>query len=681
MSQLPVLRTEDCLDLRLPSDPQISPTGDWVAYVRRRVDRQADVWAEGVCVVHIGTGQSVELGPGEAPRWASDGATLAYVRSGPLGHHICRWRCEEPSEEPCVLARLEEAPQGLAWSPDGRELAFTLFVPDPAAAPLERDSPWEALRTDAWARPPVVTDRLVRRVDGVAEELRPGHHHIFLLDIATGVVRQLTSGPWNHGGPLTKLTKLQLAGRISWAPEGRHIVMSMQRAEHDATRPDASPIASGIYEFDVGSGAVRGLMEFGGPACQATVSPDGRWIAFVGFRDVGKAFHTSVVHIVPRQGGEPRALPHPEGLEVHATIQWWPDSRGVLAVLPHRGAGCLVSVDLDGHWQTLSRDVGGSAALGYVTVERDFSISRSGAIAYLQGSSASTDEVAVLNPAAGVARRLTCERAWLDGRDLAEVEEIELTCSGLPLQGWLLRPPTSAAEAKPPVILWLHGGPYMAWGPDFALAPQLWASRGYAVLMINPRGSLGYGESFTDALHHDFPGPDDLVLLDAVDEVVERWGLDGSRVFVAGESGGAVLTAWLISHSTRFKAAAMLFGVVDWASMALTADRCDYFPRYWFPAAPTASGMREHYWRRSPLSVVDKVRTPTLLLCGDQDWRTPLAQSEMYYTALKMQGTEAVLGRFPGACHGLDGRPSQQMATIDLVQGWFGRFCGNECQA
>jgi dipeptidyl aminopeptidase/acylaminoacyl peptidase len=676
-SSLPLLRTEHCLDLRFPADPQLSADGQWLAYVRRRFDRQADVRIEEVCALHLRSGERLELGRGHTPRWAHSSTMLAFIDGAAGQHRIQQWRCGARAEQVTTLAHLPQAPQGLAWSPDDAVLAFTMFVSAPHQEPLGAQGSWQTLRTPQWASAPVVTEALVRRLDGLPSELQPGHHHIFLLHVEGGSLAQLTQGPWDHGGPRTKLTKLQLAGHLSWTPEGRHLIMSMQRHDPQAVDEVESLIASDVYEFDVQDATVRRLTRFGGPVCQAQVSPDGRWIAFVGFRDTGKAFHTNVVHIVPREGGEPRPLPHPQAMEVHSTFRWRPDSQAVLALLPERGAGCLVSVDLEGRWETLSRDVGGTAASGYVTWERHFSVSTTGSVAFLQGSPQRTDEVALLEPQGtqtAPARVLTQESAWLDNFGVASVEELELTGSTPVLQAWLIKPDRADKAGALPLIVWLHGGPYSAWGPDFAIAPQLWAARGYAVLMVNPRGSLGYGEEFTDLLHHDFPGLEDLRLLDAVEEAVEFGGIDPQRVFVAGESGGAVLTSWLISHSQRFSAAAMLYGVVDWVSMALTADRCDYFPNYWFPAPPTHPGMREHYWQRSPLAHVEKVRTPTLLLCGDQDWRTPLSQSEMYYTALKMQGTESALARFPGASHGLDGRPSHQMATIDMVVDWFDRY-------
>jgi dipeptidyl aminopeptidase/acylaminoacyl peptidase len=240
-------------------------------------------------------------------------------------------------------------------------------------------------------------------------------------------------------------------------------------------------------------------------------------------------------------------------------------------------------------------------------------------------------------------------------------------------QAWLMRPPHLPADAEVPLILWLHGGPYLSWGPDFAIVPQVWAARGYAVLMINPPGSLGYGEAFTDALQEGFPCPDDLQLLDCVEQVVARGGIAADRVHVAGESAGGVMTSWLIGHSRRFASAAVIYGVMDWTSQALTVDRPDYFGYYRSPAPPWAEGMHEHYWRRSPLSLVGRVRTPTLVACGEKDARTPIGQSEMYYTALKLCGVEAALVRYPDDNHSFEWHPSHWLDLVEQVDRWFHR--------
>ncbi|CAN5304173.1 S9 family peptidase [soil metagenome] len=674
-TQRTAVQPQDHFELKLPSDPQISPDGSHVAYVRTRADVQADAWFTEVCVVNTRTGERHELGKGSQPRWAPDSQSLAFLRPADAGHVIERWYCESAARE--VLLTSAQEPSGLAWSPDGAQLAFIRRVlpeaPTPASGAVP---PWEHLRTPQWSTPGVYTEKLVRRVEGIDADLPEGHHHIFLLTLADGAVRQLTHGPFDHGGPRVEVTKMSLGGRISWAPDGRHIVMSMQRpAAQEGPLDPKKTIAANVYEFDVADGSVRQLTEWDGPVCHATISPDGQWIAFVGFHNRRRSFHTNLLHVMPRAGGEVRALPHPDRMEVHQHIQWLPDSTGLLALVPHQGDGCLVRVGLDGAWTTLARDVGGSAASGYVMYQKGFSVARDGSVAYLRGSTQCTDEVALMGPGGTTGEVLTNESAWMAERRVAPIETMWLPVakSGARWQAWLVRPAGVAPDEKLPMIVWLHGGPYLAWCPHFAILPQVWAARGYAVLMINPRGSLGYGEDFIDELQHDFPGADDLQIIEAVDAAVARGGIDSARVHLAGESAGGVLTAWLIGHSQRFASAAVIYGVLDWTSQVLSVDRPDYFPFYWLPGAPWEPGMHEAYWRRSPLALVDKVRTPAIVLCGERDWRTPVSQSEMYYTALKLCGVDAALVRYHDDNHSLEWHPSHWLDLIEQVDRWFRR--------
>ena len=663
---------EDHFQLRLPGDPQIAPDGRHVAFVRMRADVETDGWANEVCVVDTASGVHVELGRGSQPRWAPDGLSVAFVTAAEGRFAIERWFPDTDKRQ--ALARLSEAPSALAWALDGNRLAFVKRVP---VAPVAVAVPaWEALRTPKWSAPGIYSDKLIRRVEGHDGEQPDGYHHIFVLTLATSDLKQLTDGPYEHGGPLVDVTKLGLAGRISWTPDSRHIVMSMQRHPAQAGALDPRTVVEAdVFEFDVADGAVRRLTEFGGPVCRATVSPDGRWIAFVGYRNRQASFQTSVVHVLPRHGGEIVALPHPEALDVDQGIQWLPDSSGLLTLLVHEGAGCLARVGLDGQWTTLNRDVGGGASSGYALYAKGLSVARDGRVACLHGSRARTDEVALLRADGRLEAVLTNESAWLAARTVASMEEMWLPTKqpGRGWQAWLMRPADVPAGAEVPLILWLHGGPYLAWGPDFAIVPQVWAARGYAVLMINPPGSLGYGEGFTDELQAGFPCGSELQLLDCVEAVVARGGIAADRVHLAGESAGGVLTSWLIGHSRRFASAAVIYGVMDWISQTLTVDRPDYFGYFRSPAPPWAEGMHEHYWQRSSLSRVGHVRTPTIVLCGEKDARTPIAQSEMYYTALKLCGVDAALVRYPDDNHSFEWHPSHWLDLIEQVDRWFRR--------
>lgn len=672
---------QDHFSIKLPADPRISPDGRYVAYTRTRAEVASDSWITELAVIDRVSGLRHELGRASQPCWAPDSVRLAFVPAAGGAPAIEQWHAG--TQQRSMLAALPQQPGSLAWSPDGGQLAFVRRVPATPAAASHGEAPdWEALRTPAWSAPGIYSDQLVRRVEGIDGDVPDGYHHIFLLDLASGATRQLSDGPYQHGGPLTGVTKMTLAGHISWAPDGAHIVMSMQRpVPQPGVYDPKTTVAADVYEFAVADGAVRRLSDFGGPVCQASISPDGLWIAFVGFRNEMKSFHTNLLYVMPRDGGAPRALPHPGQMEVHQQFQWLPDSSGLLVLLPDAGDGCLARASLDGEWNTLARDVGGSAASGYVLYQKGFSVARDGRIAYLRGAEARTDEVATLAPDGSPEAVLSGESEWLARRAVAPVEAMWLPAGpdhgdgrdGPAWQAWLLRPAAATADAALPLIVWLHGGPYLAWCPHFALIPQIWAARGYAVLMMNPRGSLGYGAAFTDELQHDFPGPDDLRILDAVDAAVARGGIDPRRVHLAGESAGGVLTAWLTGHSRRFASASVIYGVLDWTSQVLAVDRPDYFPFYWLPGAPWEPGMQEQYWARSPLSLVGRVHTPTLVLCGERDWRTPLAQSEMYYTALKLCGVDAALVRYPDDNHSFEWHPSHWMDLVEHVDRWMRR--------
>ena len=260
------------------------------------------------------------------------------------------------------------------------------------------------------------------------------------------------------------------------------------------------------------------------------------------------------------------------------------------------------------------------------------------------------------------------------GKTLASVEEIwwDSSKDGLPIQGWIMKPPGFDPDQKYPLILEIHGGPFANYGDRFDVEKQLWASAGFVVFYANPRGSTSYGEEFGNLIHHAYPG-DDFHDLDAgVDAVIAQGYIDEDNLFVTGGSGGGGLTAWMIGNSDRFKAAVSFYPVINWYSFALTADMAPVAVKYWFPGLPWDNV--EHYESRSLLSVVENVKTPTLIMTGEEDWRTPMSESEQYYKALKMVGVEAVLVRVPGEAHGIWGRPSHGISKITTVKGWFDKY-------
>ena len=211
------------------------------------------------------------------------------------------------------------------------------------------------------------------------------------------------------------------------------------------------------------------------------------------------------------------------------------------------------------------------------------------------------------------------------------------------------------------------------------LEKQLQAAHGYVVLYTNPRGSTSYGEEFGNLIHHNYPGQDYDDLMSAVDAVVARGWADPEQLYVTGGSGGGVLTAWIVGKTDRFRAAVSAKPVINWYSFALTSDGYNFFHLYWFPGFPWDEP--EAYLKRSPLSLVGNVTTPTMLLTGERDLRTPMAESEQFYQALKLRRVPAALVRIPGASHGIARRPSQLIAKVQHVLAWFERYAPTEATA
>lgn len=240
------------------------------------------------------------------------------------------------------------------------------------------------------------------------------------------------------------------------------------------------------------------------------------------------------------------------------------------------------------------------------------------------------------------------------------------------VQGWLVKPPNFDPAKKYPFILEIHGGPFQSYGSVFSAEIQLYAARGYLVLYANPRGSTSYGEEFGNLIHHDYPNHDYDDLMSGVDEVIKKGIVDEKNMFVTGGSGGGVLTAWIVGKTDRFAAAVVAKPVINWYSFVLYADNIGFFYKYWFPNKPWEDP--SSYLKRSPLSYVGNITTPTMLLTGEEDFRTPIAESEQFYAALKLEKVETAMVRIPGASHGIADKPSNLIAKIASVMAWFEKY-------
>lgn len=645
----------DLFGLAQAADPQVRPDGGAIAYVRATNDIMTDRAQRSIWLVDPKTGAQTPLEAGEAsylaPRWSPDGSRLAYVAAGPGGAQLyVRWMATGRSAR---VASLEQAPNDIAWSPDGKSLAFTMLVGDegrPLGAPIRRP---EGAK---WAEPLKVIDRITYRADGEGF-LKPGYRHLFVVPADGGQPRQLTFGKFDNGGP------------ISFSRDGRSVLFSTNRAD----TWERDPQESEIYAVSVTDGALTRLTNRVGPDVNPVVSPDGAHIAYLGYDDARRRGYENLrLYVMDRDGRNSRVLTG--GLDRSVgDPQWAADGRSLYVTVEDEGQTKVARVGLDGKVQVLFSGLGGGG-LDRPYTGGQFSVGRGNLIAFTDGVPNRPADLALWS--GGKTRTLTDLNAGLlAGKTMARVEALPVTSShdGKSIGAWIAYPPNFDPSKKYPLILEIHGGPFAAYGPFFATDVQLYAAAGYVVVYSNPRGSTSYGEAFANEIDRNYPSHDYDDLMSVVDAAIAKGFVDDKRLYVTGGSGGGALTAWIVGKTDRFRAAATQKPVINWTSQVLTTDGYTFMASYWFGKMPWEDP--QGYWARSPLSLVGNVKTPTLVVVGENDDRTPPSEADQYFAALQLRGVPTALVRVPGASHGgIAARPSQSASKAAAILAWFERY-------
>ena len=612
----PVFKPIDVFDLQWASDPQIAPDGRSIAYVRMSMDIKTDrphglIWLTGIDGKH--TRPLSGAASSSMPRWSPDGARIAYLSAASDGStQLFMYWADSNVSAP--ISHFTESPTSLAWSPDGRWLAFTMAVPA-ERKPLKVELP-QAPQGASWADPPKLIDRLVYRIDGEGY-LPATFNQLFVI----------------------------------------------------ATDGDYDPLDTEIYRVDLADGSMRALTDRRGPDNHPVVSPDGKHIAYLGFDDQRLGYQRTQLYVMDTDGSHSRSLSAAFDRDV-GEPQWSGDGKRIFCEYGDRGTTKLATMDMSGTVRTLAGDMGGADVTRPYT-GGSFTVARNGRFAYMQASPVAPAALATGTDTRDISTLTALSANLLAQRTLGTVEEITFDSSadGRKIQGWIVKPPHFDAARKHPLVLEIHGGPFAAYGASFAAEQQLYAAAGYVVLYVNPRGSTGYGEEFGNLIHHDYPDKDFDDLMSGVDAVLGKGYVDPSRLFVTGGSGGGVLTAWIVGHTDRFRAAVVVKPVINWTSFVLTADLTNYFYRYWFASFPWDD--EQAYWKHSPLAYVGNVRTPTMLMTGEADYRTPSGEAEQFYEALKLRRVDTALVRVPHASHDISSRPSLLIAKVAYVLGWF----------
>ena len=649
-----VFTTKHSLDLERLSNAQIAPDGRQIIYTRGWVNQLEDKWESALWIMDSDGSRNRFLAKGSSPRWSPDGTRVAFLAEGePKGNQIfVKWVGTEGA--PSQLTRVTEAPADIQWSPDGRSIGFSMFVPKSTVWKIDMPTPPAGAK---WTGAPRIVQTLHFKQDqrGFSE---PGYRHLFVVTAEGGTPRQVTSGDWSVGA---RFDVLDGSVGWSWSRDGRSMVVD---GFNDSTA-DLNYRNANIYAVDAGTGAIRRLTMQDGVWTSPVTSPDGKLIAFTGYPATKASFQASEVYVMPSDGGAMRKISGTLDRGPGQLI-WAADGSGVYFSTEDHGSSNIYFAGINGGVRQLTTGVH-TLALN--------SVSRGGIASGVESTYDKPNDVVRIDlqkNGSAVVRLTSANADVLDRIQLGQVEKITYpSTDGARIDGWIVKPPFFDASKKYPLIMEIHGGPHGSYNSGFSAQFQNFAANGFVVLYTNPRGSTGYGSAFGNAIEHAYPGVDYQDLMAGVDTVVGRGYIDQTRMYVGGCSGGGVLSSWVIGHTNRFAAAAVRCPVIDWLSMAGQTD----IPLFTYNFFDAPFWEKPEQWlKQSPIMYVGNVTTPTLIMTGELDRRTPMPQSEEYYAALKMRGVPATLLRFEGEFHGTGTKPSNWIRTQLYMMSWYKRY-------
>ena len=662
------------------ADPQIAPDGSRVAFVRVSVDRQKDQYETAIWIANsdgIEPPRRLTAGPRDtAPRWSPDGTRLAFVRAAENEGRVQPPQIFVMAMNGGEGRAVTDIPRGAgnpAWSPDSRTIAFSSTArPDELSAdkagkkdPTKRESDVRVI-TEARYRANGVPG------SGYVDTDRPAH-------VWTVAVGEATSGP----AVPKRLTSDEFGTtNHQWSPDGREIFYTANRRKESYYYPGDSD----LYAVSVDGGEPRRAASIDGNIGAFAVSGDGKRIAFIGSANgqPERSYDQPDLYVVEAGGGTPRNLTAGYDFDIGGAIGG--DQRAPRGQMPAapvwsaNGERLYVRIGEQGN-SVLARVDVGSGKVDRKTGLQDLMSYTADAKATRFAMVVSTPTVLgdlfVQNAAEGAApKKLTSFNDGLFGDlNMNEPEEIWYSSfDGKKIHGWILKPPGFDPQKKYPLILQIHGGPHSAYGSTFTHEFQWMAAKGYVVLYTNPRGSSNYGQDFGNIIQFNYPGDDYKDLMAGVDEVLKKGYIDEKQLGVTGGSGGGLLTNWVITQTTRFRAAVSQRDISDWANFWYTADFTLFTPT-WFHKAPFEDPAE--FAKRSPITYVTKIQTPLMFILGDEDWRTPpSAGGEDLFRALKYLKRPTVMVRFPGESHELSrsGRPWHRVERLQHIVGWFDKY-------
>ncbi len=644
---------KDVFELEYATSPAVSPNGRQVVYVRRSNDIMTDSTRSNLWISAVDGSSNRPLLSGKksfsSPTWSPEGTRLAYLSNveGKTQLYV-RWM---DTGQTGLVTNLQSSPRGITWSPDGSSIAFTMSVPKKEKV-LSVKMPAKP-KGAKWSKPVKYVSKARYQADGRGI-LEPAYTHLFVVPSEGGTARQLSSGDYHHRGTL------------SFSGDGSEIYVSANRSdnwEYEARD-------SNIYAFSM-DGSMRQVTDKPGNEYSPSVSPDGKRLAYLYSDNQKLAYRNSYLYVMDTDGSDDENL----SAEVDNSIgnpQWDDRGRGLYYQMTVRGMVQVGYTNLSRKHRVVAENLGGT------TLGRPYAFgtydAAGGAVAFTKGATDRPADLHVLK--SGKTVQLTnLNEDLLGHKQLGDVHEIiyKSSIDGEEIQGWYITPPNYDPTKKYPLILEIHGGPHLAYGPHFTAELQRFAAEGYVVFYDNHRGSSSYGERFALLLQGKYSSEFDFAdHMSGIDALIEQGVADPDQLYITGGSAGGIASAYAIGLTDRFRAAAVAKPVINWLSKVLTADSGLYQIPNQFPGAPWEH--MEHYWKRSPLSLVGNVTTPTLLITGEDDKRTPISETEQFYQALKYRKVDTVMVRVPDSPHGIAGRPSRLIAKVENILAWFKKY-------
>ena len=642
----------DVFELEYATDPQIAPGGERIAYVRRSNDIMTDRTRSNIWLLRADGSDHRPLLSGTAnytsPRWSPDGTRLAYLSNEERGSQLyVRWM---DTGQTALLTNIQNSASNISWSPDGKTIAFTMnvkFDSKPFSVSMP-DKPEGAEWSPAFKY--VTETRYQADGSGILE---PAYSHVFVVPAEGGTPRQLTQGNFNH------------RSQLSWTPDSEEILFSANRNENWALQSREAD----LFAITL-AGELRQITSEPGVETAPQVSPDGRLIAYGKTDNAKLAYRNRYLYVIGVDGSGDRNL----SADIDNSLSdWsWDGNSALYYQVTNRGVTEVARVSLDGGHQTITSGMGGES-LGRPYTSGSFAAVSNLLVVTKGSDTRPADLFAIRNRSE---TRLTeLNEDLLAHKNLGQVQEIiyDSSIDGEEIQGWYLMPPDYDPKQSYPLILEIHGGPHSAYGPHFSAEMQRMAAEGYVVFFNNHRGSTSYGERFALLLQNKYSSEYDFAdHMSGIDVLIEQGVADPDRLYITGGSAGGIAAAYAIGLTDRFKAAAVAKPVVNWVSKVLTADSGIGQIANQFPGMPWEN--IDDYWQRSPLSLIPNMTTPTLLMTGEADRRTPISETEQMYQALKIQGVDVVMIRVPGSPHGIAGRPSRLIGKVEHILAWFEKY-------